>query len=177
MFNNILFVGGIHGVGKSTLCSKICSDLGLNHLTASSLLKWHEIKEDIKDKKVDNIDYTQERLIQGLEQTIIPSEKYLLEGHLTLFDREGKISEVPTNIFQKISPVLISVITEDPGIIKSRIESRDGNHYDLNSLSEMQNVEVSRGEMIAQILQVPFCRVVNSNTDKLIELIETKFTI
>jgi adenylate kinase len=37
--NNIIFIGGIHGVGKETLCRKICKQLGLQHLSSSEVLK------------------------------------------------------------------------------------------------------------------------------------------
>ncbi len=36
---DIVFVGGIHGVGKSTLCSKFNNLLGISHYSASDLIK------------------------------------------------------------------------------------------------------------------------------------------
>ena len=36
---NIIFIGGIHGVGKGTLCEKVCNDLNIRHLSASEVLK------------------------------------------------------------------------------------------------------------------------------------------
>lgn len=39
MKNDIIFIGGIHGVGKGTLCKRIESELGIIHLSASEVLK------------------------------------------------------------------------------------------------------------------------------------------
>ena len=44
MHNNIIFIGGIHGVGKGTICKKITDQFSdLVHISASTLLKWEEI--------------------------------------------------------------------------------------------------------------------------------------
>jgi len=51
MFDNIVFVGGIHGVGKSTICQHICRELNMEYLSASELSKWEEINDDAKIKK------------------------------------------------------------------------------------------------------------------------------
>jgi adenylate kinase len=50
---NIAFIGGIHGVGKSTICQQICDKLNLVYLSASELIKWSDINEDVKNKKVE----------------------------------------------------------------------------------------------------------------------------
>jgi len=35
MLDNITFIGGIHGVGKSTICRQICDEIKLEYLSAS----------------------------------------------------------------------------------------------------------------------------------------------
>jgi adenylate kinase len=67
---NIIFIGGIHGVGKGTLCRKVCNDLNLRHLIASEVLKWEEISEK-KNKLVKDFTLTQNRLITSLQQIVI----------------------------------------------------------------------------------------------------------
>ena len=59
---NIIFIGGIHGVGKGTLCEKVCNELNLQHLSASEVLKWEEISEK-ENKLVNDFTLTQNRLI------------------------------------------------------------------------------------------------------------------
>lgn len=172
-----MFVGGIHGVGKSILCNGICQSLGLIHLTASSLLKWHEVKEDVKDKRVDNIEYTQQRLIDGLINVVTKEKQYLLEGHFTLFDANGNISSIPLETFIKIAPALSAVVTDDPHLIKKRIEERDRRSYDLDRLTEMQDIEIKQGKKIAEEIGIPICQVYKGNTEALFLLIKTAFNI
>lgn len=51
MFDNIVFIGGIYGVVKSTICQHICRELNMEYLSASELLKWEDINDDAKTKK------------------------------------------------------------------------------------------------------------------------------
>lgn len=37
--SNIIFIAGIHGVGKSTLCKKLSSRYNIEHYSASELIK------------------------------------------------------------------------------------------------------------------------------------------
>ena len=49
MYNNIIFIGGVHGVGKGTICQKIKEKLDFTHLSASEVLKWDDFKNEIKE--------------------------------------------------------------------------------------------------------------------------------
>ena len=66
MKNDIIFIGGIHGVGKGTLCKRIESELGIIHLSASEVLKWKGFNVDSSDKRVADIDSTQDYLLKNL---------------------------------------------------------------------------------------------------------------
>lgn len=69
LFENIIFIGGIHGVGKGTICKEIESKTDLIHITASQVLKWNEISAS-DNKLVENISSTQEKLIFGLKNLV-----------------------------------------------------------------------------------------------------------
>lgn len=66
---NIIFIGGIHGVGKGTLCEKVCNKLNIKHLSASEVLKWEEISEK-ENKLVKDFTLTQNRLITNLKYIV-----------------------------------------------------------------------------------------------------------
>lgn len=141
-FNNISFFGGIHGVGKSTICKSLCNDLKINYLSASDVLNWDKINPDFQNKKVNNISYTQDLLIEGLNKCIVKNEKYLLDGHYCLLNKYNQIIKLPIETFKRINPVSFYIIVNDIGIIKSRLESRDGRDYDYDVLSRMQDLEI-----------------------------------
>lgn len=167
----IHFIGGIHGVGKGTICSKVCEQTTLVHLTASELLKWNEISA-VDNKKVENIQNTQDRLITGLNNTTKANESYLLDGHFCLFNADGEVEKVPLETFIKIAPKSISIVTAEVEQIKEQIEKRDNKEYDFNVLKNMQNIEKEYAEKIATYLNIPFIEIKNGNFQPLVDVIK-----
>jgi adenylate kinase len=149
MFYNILFIGGIHGVGKSTICKEICQVTGYNYLSASELIKWKQINSDEKNKKVTDIPSTQDRLINGLNEVVLNTKKYLLDGHYCLIDSQSNIVNVPFETFKIINPLGLLVVTDDISEIKKRLESRDNKRYDALLLEKMQEQEINYANEIA----------------------------
>ncbi len=65
MFKNIAFIGGIHGVGKSTICQQVCEEMNIQYLSASNVLKWKKINQNVQSKTVEGLSITQNLLIEG----------------------------------------------------------------------------------------------------------------
>ena len=56
MDNKIIFIGGIHGVGKTSLCVRLTDSKGINNFSASQLIKMLKTDySDDKNKGVKNI--------------------------------------------------------------------------------------------------------------------------
>ncbi|GAA0878972.1 hypothetical protein GCM10009119_19400 [Algoriphagus jejuensis] len=172
MFNNIIFLGGIHGVGKGTFCSKVKELLDIEHLSASELLRWAEVNAEPRNKLVADIPSMQGRLILGLHQRVEPTRKYLLDGHFCLFDSKGKVELVPFDTFSKIDPILISVLTAEPEAIVRRLTERDGKAYDLQVIRQMQEEEITYGKWVAGKLNKPFL-VMERDEQVLVDAINT----
>ena len=168
--NNLIFIGGIHGVGKGTICHKICEQTGFVHITASEVLRWNEISKP-DNKKVENIKSTQDRLISGLGKALKKNENYLLDGHFCLFNSEGKIEKVPMETFEKIAPKLIAIVTNEIDLIKKRLEKRNNKGYDFDLLKSMQTSEIKYAQQISSKLKVPFVEIKDGNYQPLIKII------
>lgn len=165
MKNDIIFIGGIHGVGKGTLCERIESELGIVHLSASEVLKWKELNVDSSDKRVADIDSTQDRLLNNLKWIIIPGQTYLLDGHFCLLNKENKIEKVPEDVFIGINPKKIIVVSENPEIISKRLSQRDGRIYETSLLKEMQNTEIEHAKYISNLLGVEIYEIHSDSYD------------
>lgn len=154
MKGNIIFIGGIHGVGKGTLCKNVASALNIIHITASEILKWHDFTTDPANKYVADIQLTQERLLYNLENVVQPGVKYLLDGHFCLFNNEGIIEKVPDKIFIGINPIKLVIVTDSPEAICRRLSQRDGREYDVGILKQMQEMEKEHALCISKLLNV-----------------------
>lgn len=151
---NIIFVGGIHGVGKGTICNEIALKTGLIHITASQILKWDEIS-DSDSKLVKNIASTQSRLIKGLENQIKKDEKYLLDGHFCLLNSDGIPSRIDENTFDQINPKVIVIVIDDVENIVKRLEARDDKRYDTNVLNQLQQMETEYAKYLSNKYSIP----------------------
>ena len=168
--NKLVFIGGIHGVGKGTICNKVCEQTDFVHISASEILRWNEISRP-DNKKVENIQNTQDRLIAGLDRLLKKNENYLLDGHFCLFNSEGQVEKVPIETFEKIAPKLIAIVTTRIDIIKGRLEKRDNKGYDFDLLKDMQTSEKEYAQQISSKLDVPFVEIKDGNYNSLIEIL------
>jgi adenylate kinase len=161
--NRFGFVGGVHGVGKSTICQGICRELKLQYLSASKLIQWDELNDDPQNKSVKDIRDTQARLISAINRYRNTNEKYLLDGHFCLFNYNFQITRVSFETFEKIAPSIILVITGNAEeIVKSQME-RGGQVYGSEIIAEMQICEVDHARQVANNLGVPFIQTERSH--------------
>ncbi|MHA7099263.1 adenylate kinase [Roseivirga pacifica] len=158
MSNQIIFIGGIHGSGKGTICSRICSEISIEHYSASDILKWDEESQDLQNKKVKDIPNTQIKLLRGLAG-LVTNGKVLLDGHFCLLNSASEIETIPYTIFSKINPTAIGVVLDDPSHIVNRLKKRDSQNYPIDLLSRMQEVEYERAKEVSKLLKVPFCEI------------------
>lgn len=150
----IIFAGGIHGVGKSTLCLDVASALSIKYLSASKVLKWEDLNADKKNKKVIDIPDTQSRLINGLKNLVEPGENYLLDGHFCLFNKDGEVTPVPMETFKEINPIVLILIINSISVIKDALETRDSKVYDGELLRLMQESEKRYANEVATNLNI-----------------------
>lgn len=161
--SKIVFVGGIHGVGKGTFCNEVSKKFSLEHLTASEVLKWNEIS-DLKNKKVEDISSTQERLINNLAKIVKPNQNYLLDGHFALLNSSGIPQKIEDETFVGINPISIILLTCEESTILSRLTNRDDSKYDLKTIQKMQEMEVEHANNISKKLNIPLFEIKDNNS-------------
>jgi len=165
---NIIFIGGIHGVGKGTICKKISVTNKITHLSASDVLKWDEISKK-ENKLVNNLDTTQNRLIKGLDAIIKNTGTYLLDGHYCLLNSKSKPEKVSEKTFEIINPKVMAIVIEETEIIYERLKQRDGTKYSLSLLNEMQKMEIEYAKFLSSKYNKPYIEILKGNFIKLIE--------
>lgn len=168
MRSNIIFLGGIHGAGKGTICQELSNKHGVHHISASDLIKWTEISSK-GNKNVKNILDTQKRLLLGLKQNTVHSKVYLLDGHFCLLDKDEIPRKIPFKTFKTISPKLIAIKTDRIEDIVNRLHKRDQKSYSPETLSRMQDMEYDYSKSIARQLNVPFVDISNGKENQLLK--------
>ncbi|WP_269241234.1 ATP-binding protein [Flavobacterium limnophilum] len=170
LMKNIIFIGGIHGVGKGTICKEIALKTDIVHLTASQILKWEEIS-DSDNKLVKNITSTQDRLIKGLKNLIKKDKKYLLDGHFCLLNSNQVPSRIDEETFDQINPKVIAIVIDDIQEIAKRLETRDGKIYDTKVLNQLQQMETEYAKYLSDKYSIPYIEIQYGNYTQLMEII------
>ncbi|MCW3789372.1 ATP-binding protein [Plebeiibacterium sediminum] len=159
----IIFIGGVHGVGKGTICKIITMQLPLEHLVASELIKWSEISSNSHIKNIDNINATQDKLLIALNNKGIDSKNYLLDGHFCLINNDNRPIEVPINTFKSINPVLLLLLVDSPKSIKEKLEKRDGVSYNIEFIDNLQKREIIYAKKVSNELN---CELIIFTTEE-----------
>jgi adenylate kinase len=157
----MIFVGGIHGVGKTTICKRIQKELNLPFYS-SSLLISEKKGETFFDKKIKGIDNNQDFLLEAVEEIKNTNKEFLLDGHFCLLNEEGEIKKISKEIFYKLKPTFILLIIDAPEAIVNKLNMRDGSSFDKNFVELFQESEIEYCNTIASELKIPI-GVINSS--------------
>lgn len=148
----IIFISGIHGVGKTTLCNQIKKHIEINNYSCSDIIK--DNSDYVETSKViSNAEKNQTILLDGLKK--IKDNKFLLDGHFFLIGKEDKIIELDKNVFFNIAPSIIINISCPVEVVKERLEYRDGKSFSLDLLNKLQSLESQGAKDIAEELDIP----------------------
>jgi adenylate kinase len=153
---SVIFVAGIHAVGKSTACELVSAEIGIPHYTASQIIR--DEKSAVipaGSKLLDDVAENQRLLIQGISR-LSATGTILLDGHFTLRRKsDGAIEAIPVDIFREIQVSAVVVFTDDPVKIAERAFERDKAELSLESLHSHQEAEVKQAKHVATTLGLP----------------------
>ena len=149
----LAFLGGLHGAGKSTLASALCSELPLEHHSASDLIRHYRPLGPTKSVK--DVRGNQDALILALEDFRARGAGILLDGHFALLHESGRAVPVPIDTFARIAPVALITLAIEPEEARTRLLARDTSAPSLQQLSELQDLELNHAEAVSEALALP----------------------
>ncbi|WP_407578873.1 ATP-binding protein [Citrobacter koseri] len=166
----LIFVAGVHGVGKGYLCKKALDRLDILHKSASELIKENSTTALNKDKHTDNVDRNQLTLIQALTEYKKNNANLLLDGHFALLDKDGRIKDITQETFSGMNIDYVILISESEETIRERIRTRDG--IEINyALNELIEHETQNAMYITSELNIPFYELKSPTSEDFIKKI------
>lgn len=110
---SIIFLAGVHGVGKSYLGEPAAKALGIAYRTASKLIREEKGAATWAiDKKTADIDSNQTALIQAVSK-LRAAGALLLDGHFVLRDAQGTITPLTARVFSQLNLKGVILLTEE----------------------------------------------------------------
>jgi adenylate kinase len=155
MAQHIMFVGGVHGVGKTEFSRTVAQALPACHLVASSLIR--EAGQPIVTgrKQVATVSENQDALVQALQKYQSFTKPILLDGHFCLLTSDIHIQDVPFTTFHHVAPKAALVVVDAPLAIAERLARRDGNAPPTDFIAEFQNRELEHAVRVCHRLGIP----------------------
>ena len=153
---NIIFIAGIHGVGKSSLCKKLSDKFSMEYYSVSDLIRKTTHKAADKNKRVSNIEDNQKVFLKALDSVLLKNKTLLLDGHFCLISNDDSIQSIELQVFKMINPSAIIVLEDTPKKIMQRLISRDSLSFDEAFIKNLQQKEIATASKVANELKVPF---------------------
>lgn len=153
----VIFLAGVHGVGKTFLGEPTAKELGMNYASASSLIKkglknnqsWQE------DKRTKNIDNNQKILINAVSDLVGSNQvSLLLDGHFVLRNEKGVLTDLPITVFQKLNLSSVILFEAPSNIILERLTDR-GAPQPIEQIEELAKAERAHAERVCKSLNIP----------------------
>lgn len=158
----MIFVAGVHGVGKTFFSNRIKAELEIATYDASEIIAKEKNSEFSKDKKIKEPNLNQESLIRGVEKIKQREEQFLLNGHFCLLDSLGEIVPLEQSVFEQIAPEKIILLEEAPDIIIERRFVRDKEKLDSQFIQKFMEAEHVCAYRFAKEKGIPILTVVPS---------------
>lgn len=150
----LIFLGGVHGVGKTSMCTNVSKKFGLKVISASAIIRSErEYPSSDSRTAVSNVGGNQGLLVRGMQRLVNDAPgRYLLDGHFALRTLSGTIEEIDTDVFKAIAVSGLICLFDDPAAIAQRLAARDGVVHDVIAISELQSAELRSAKSVSLIL-------------------------
>jgi adenylate kinase len=153
--SGLIFISGVHGVGKTTFCNELVNTYQIPAYSASRIISELKNQNFPSDKLIPDIDVNQALLIESLKDVKAREKTFILDGHFCLINEKGTISKIPETIFLKIGPIAFIVVTDTISNIVQRLKNRDNLDYELSFIEQFQDEEINHAKFLADKLDIP----------------------
>lgn len=152
----VIFVAGIHAVGKSTACKVVSDAFGIPHFTASQIIRDEKSSAVSENSKLvaDVVD-NQRLLTQGVAR-LLEDGYLLLDGHFTMRRKlDAGIEPVHVDVFRDLRVGSVVLYIDHPKEISKRMHTRDGVLHPVEMFQSHQDAEIAHAKHVADTLGLP----------------------
>lgn len=169
---SVIFLAGVHGVGKGFLGAPVARTLGVDHFTASQLIREEKGHSTWgTDKRVSDFDDNQLALIQAVKKRSGTGKDMLLDGHFVLRAMSGELVPLAKEVFAELQFSAVILLTDDVEVIVGRLLSRDGVVVNPETVNELSASESAHASNVCQTLQVPLVVLHRATVQTLIDVV------
>lgn len=153
----IIFVGGIHGVGKTFISAPVAAQLRIRHATASQLIREERgLQSWDADRRVSAIDENQTALISAITRLQTSGQTLLLDGHFVLRDTVGTLNEIALQVFKDLQIGAVVLLEAGIDVVIERLRKRGDVSWTLPDLRLLAEREITQARRVSTALGIPY---------------------
>jgi adenylate kinase len=151
----IIFVAGIHGVGKTFLGAPVAQQLGIRHATASQLIrKERGLQSWGADKRVSGLDENQAALVSATKRLHSSGQNLLLDGHFVLRGTNGAFNEIDPQVFRDLQIGAVLLLEADTDVVIDRLRVRGDTSWSPMELRTLAAREEAHARHVSSALGI-----------------------
>jgi len=151
----VVFIAGVYGVGKSTLCSKLSFATGIPSFSAGDLISEINGETYGRNKAVKDAKGNQDILIAAVDKKLEECPRFILAGHFCIVDKNMEVELLPEYVFAKLHLRQIILLEADVLRIAENVNRRDQRVYPIQTLEQLIDCERKQAQKAAQELMIP----------------------
>lgn len=155
MKESILFIAGVYGVGKTTLCNKLSAILKMPTYSASDLIFEAVGEQYGVNKAVSDKTKNQYALIDAVKEKLQIDDSIILSGHFCIFDHKNNIEILPEFVFKGLHIKAIILLETNIDVVIENLVRRDSRSYPLAAIKALIENEKAYALSISNKLNIP----------------------
>lgn len=152
---NVIFIAGVYGVGKSTLCDKLKHATGIPAFSAGDLISEVNGESYGRNKIVKDANSNQDILISAVDAKLKGYPRFLLAGHFCILDKNNEVELLPEYVFSKLHMERIILLEADALRIAENVNRRDQRVYPIQTLKQLIDCEHEQAQKVSNELMIP----------------------
>ncbi|MGJ7489605.1 ATP-binding protein [Variovorax sp. ZT4R33] len=152
-----VFIGGVHGAGKTYVGKPAGERLGLHYASASQLIREERGRASWGiEKVVSEVESNQKALIAATQRLHVSGKSLLLDGHFVLRIAPDRHEPIPIEVFGALRFFAIILVHCPIGILSARLLERGDSSWNQDELIRFSKAEFDHGSKVATTLRIPF---------------------
>lgn len=150
-----IFIAGVYGTGKSTICAKVADRLQLPAFSAGDLISQLNGEQYGRNKTVADRESNQlllERRVRELHQK---NKRIILAGHFCIFDAKNDVQLLPESVYDALAISRIILLEADSLMIARHLKIRDNKDYPPATIAKLAEMEQMQSRKISLHLRCP----------------------
>jgi adenylate kinase len=161
-----IFLAGAHAVGKTYLAHRTAARAGVQHVTASQLIREERGRVTwTHDRRVRDADANQEALIEAVIR-LSSVQALLLDGHFVLRGSGGQLIRLAVEVFARLR-ISATVLVEAPcEVVAERLAKRGEAKVQISAIRELAAAERDHAVNVCSTLGLPLVPLMAPTEDQ-----------